>query len=144
MTRPGVDRLVEEGMLERVQPDRAGPRRLLDQARRHLRSAQELMEADPSLAYAALYDAARKAVAAHMAAQGYRVPAQLGGHRTVVLYARAILEGRLPEAHLARFDRLRRNRNLSEYGAWEPSQTMINSDLEHAAAIVEAVEKLLD
>ena len=53
-----------------VNPDRA--RTLLAQAARHLESAEAIAATDPSLAYVALYDAARKAGLAHMLAHGYR------------------------------------------------------------------------
>jgi hypothetical protein len=91
---------------------------LLGQARQHLASAMGLTEFDPSLAYVALYDAARKAVAAHMLAHGFRERVGSGAHQAIVDYAQAGLVNPESALTLARFDRLRRNRNRSEYESW--------------------------
>lgn len=138
-----MDRLVASGRLGRVpsNPDRAHA--LLVQARRHLASAAELQDSDPPLAYVALYDAARKAILAHLVANGLRETARPGAHQAVVEYAQAVLVDNESSEALSRLDRLRRNRNRSEYESWEPTANMIASDLKHAAAIVDLVAALL-
>lgn len=112
--REVVERLLADGELERVSPDLDGARRLLESARRHLTSARTIRESDPEGAYAALYDAARKACAALLQAQGLRVTSH-GGHvalREAVVAQFAALTG---GGVLRSFDRLRRRRNDIEY-----------------------------
>ncbi|MGI8517113.1 MAG: hypothetical protein ACR2ME_02040 [Acidimicrobiia bacterium] len=46
-------------------------------------------------------------------------------------------------ASLLRLDRVRRNRNRTEYEAWEPSLAAIRTDLVHARAIVESIRQAL-
>lgn len=106
-------------------------------------SADEFQTSDPPLAYVALYDAARKAILAHMLANGLRETARPGAHQAVVEYAQAALDDDEPSEALLRLDRLRRNRNRSEYESWEPTAQMIASDLQHAAVIVDLVAALL-
>lgn len=138
-----IDELVASGRLQRVPVDATRARSLLAQARTHLESAAAVAKTDPSLAYVALYDAARKAVSAHMVANGFREMARLGAHRAVVEYALAALGNSEAAASLTRLDRLRRNRNRTEYESWEPSHAAIQSDLKHATAIVTLVATLL-
>lgn len=135
--------MVATGRLGRVpaNPDRAHA--LLAQATRHLASAAELQNSDPPLAYVALYDAARKAILAHMLANGLRETARPGAHQAVVEYGQAVLVDHDSSEALLRLDRLRRNRNRSEYESWEPTAEMLASDLKHAAAIVDLVAALL-
>jgi hypothetical protein len=143
MNQEAIDRLVASGRLAIVptNPDRA--RVLLAQARKHLESADAISASDPSLAYVALYDAARKAILAHMLAHGYREAARPGAHQAVIEYALAALGDSAAAEALARLNRLRRNRNRSEYESWEPSPIAIKSDLKHASEIVTLVETLL-
>jgi hypothetical protein len=122
-------------------PGRA--RALLAQAKKHLDSAEALTASDPSLAYVALYDAARKAILAHMLAHGFREVARPGAHQAVIEYAQAAFGDTDAAEVLARLDRLRRNRNRSEYESWEPSPKVIKSDLKHAWEIVNLVETAL-
>ena len=67
-----IDELVGARRLERVPADHAAATRRPTSARRHLQSATILARDDPDAAYALLYDAARKAVAAHVQAHGLR------------------------------------------------------------------------
>ena len=85
-----------------------------------------------------LYDAARKAVDAHMAAGGYRARSRPGAHEAVALYARAVIGGDYSKDAQA-LDGMRKQRNRAEYGAWHISATRLESDLLHAERIVEAV-----
>src|SRR5688572_20584242 len=98
---------------------RAGHRgawRRLDEARRHLDSSVTLASTDPSLAYVALYDAARKALVGHMEANGYRPTNRLGAHQAVGMYGEATVATSEARSHVLAFDRLRQVRNRSEYG----------------------------
>jgi len=63
----------------------------LDEATAHLTSSAALAATDPALAYVALYDAARKAITAHMQANGYRPTNRTGAHQAVGLYAETAL-----------------------------------------------------
>lgn len=143
MNREAIDHLVASGRIGSVPVNPAQGRILLAQATRHLESAAAIAASDPSLAYVALYDAARKAVLAHMLVHGYRELARPGAHHAVVEYAIAALGDSAATDALARLHRLRRNRNRAEYESWEPSTRAINSDLNHARKIVNLVEELL-
>ena len=137
-----IDRLLEKGLLERVSPDDAVTQELLTEAARHLVSAERIAADDPNGAYQLLYDAARKALIAHMSANGVRVvKGKPGGHETTGKYGRSALS--TAESSLAHFDRMRRNRNRSEYELRFFDDHEIAVDLEHARAIVAAVGAVL-
>jgi hypothetical protein len=139
-----LEALVREGRIDRVEADPDAARDRLEEARRHLDSAGLIAETDPAGAYSLLYDAARKAVDAHMLMSGYRVSkSRLGAHEATARYAASVL-GSGPHAESARrFDRMRRNRNRSEYGAWQIGRSTSEADLVHARAIVDAVGESL-
>jgi len=139
-----IEALVREGRLEGVEADMAAALLMLEAARRHLASASLLVDADPAGAYSLLYDAARKAIDAHMLASGYRVSkSRLGAHEATARYAVAALGSGRRGGSARRFDRMRRNRNRSEYGVWQIGRSTLEADLGHAHAIVEAVEERL-
>lgn len=134
-----IDLLLEKGLVERVEPDVGVAQELLAEAQRHLLSAERIAQDDPNGAYQLLYDAARKALIAHMAAAGVRVvKGKLGGHETTGKYGKAALSSSAADS-LANFDRMRRNRNRSEYELRFFDDDEIAGDLEHARAIVAAV-----
>lgn len=60
--RAEIDRMLADGDLERVRASREHADRLLNQARRHLESAEATCQSDPEGAYGTLYDAGRKAL----------------------------------------------------------------------------------
>lgn len=128
--------LIAARRLERVPADPAGARGRLAVAQRHLQSAAQVGEDDPDAAYSLLYDAARKAVTALMLAAGLRARNAPGAHEATALYAAAALPGRAPRE----LDRMRRFRNRIEYGTTHLSPAQVAHDLEHARAIVIAVE----
>lgn len=137
-----IERLLEKGLLERVEHDPRAARELLGEADRHLTSAVRIAFDDPNGAYQLLYDAARKAIVAHMTAGGYRVvKGRPGAHETTGRYGSAALAS--AEAAMANFDRMRRNRNRSEYELRFFDLDEVAADLEHARAIVAAVAALL-
>lgn len=143
-------RVVVEGLLanrelERVPADRDSAHRLLDGARRHLTSARTIRTSDPEGAYAALYDAARKACAALLEMQGLRAT-QRGGHiavREAVLAQFGSLTGGRP---LRTFDRLRRRRHDVEYPDRDSAMDVAEVDeaLERSEEIVHFAEQLID
>jgi hypothetical protein len=134
-----VDELVRAGRLEPVESDVASARISIEEARRHLASAVLIASSDPNGAYALLYDAARKAIAAHMLAAGYRATVRPRAHEAVGLYGvERITSGERPES-IHHFDRMRRKRNRTEYGVRTFGAAELEADLTHARAIVDAV-----
>lgn len=127
-----VDALIGARRLERVPVDGEASARRLAAARRHLQSAAMISGDDPDAAYALLYDAARKAVAAHMQAAGHRARNAPGAHEATALYAAAVLTGR----SAGELDRMRRFRNRIEYGTTSFDTRQVEHDLRHAEAIV--------
>ncbi len=141
---PDVEALVRDGRIERVEADAAAARDKLEEAERHLDSASLIAEADPAGAYSLLYDAARKAIDAHMLASGYRVSkSRLGAHEATARYASAALGSGPHGPAVRRFDRMRRNRNRSEYGLWQVGRSTLEADLGHAREIVRVVAEHL-
>ena len=137
-----VEALERSGRISAVEADPETASRQLERARRHLETAKRELELDPDGAYSLLYDAARKAVAAHMLATGWRVRAgRPGGHETVALYAEATLDHGPHSADVQALDRMRRTRNRVEYGEWgEWGSVALRDDLERARGIVAAVD----
>lgn len=132
-----------QGRLDAVPADVEEARDALAHAERHLASARRVVDDDPAGAYQLLYDAARKAAASHMLANGLRARNVAGAHAAVVVYAEEALAGSADERALARFDEMRRARNRSEYGSLTLGRAQIAADLEHAAEIVRAVRAAL-
>jgi hypothetical protein len=111
-----LDDLRNKGLIEKVEPDQAAATGWLDDAGRHLDAATMVADLDPSGAYVLAYDAARKSVAAALLMSGHRVLSRPGSHQALAQYAQSIAI-QVDEPALTRFDRLRRNRNRSEYGS---------------------------
>jgi hypothetical protein len=132
--------LLAAGRLERIAPDATEARALVRYAHAHLESAGKIVGDDAAGAYQLAYDAARKAVAADMAANGYRAKSdRAGAHAAVVAYAAEALAGQAEADSLTRFERMRRLRNRSEYGGATPGRSQVATDLRHAENIVRAV-----
>jgi hypothetical protein len=140
---PTVAELLAAGRIEEVAPDAAGARERLAEAKRHLVSAETLATDDPPLAHVALYDAARKAVTAHMLARGLRVTNRPGAHEAVGLYALAVFDAPTARLPVERFQTMRRIRNQAEYGHHLLGAQMIESDLTHATELVTIVARSL-
>ncbi len=135
--------MIASGDLELVTPSSTNAERLLVEAHRHLRSANALAEDDPSGAYDLLYSAARKSLAAVLAAQGLRATSR-GGHIAV----QAAIGHQLGRSSsvIKPFGRLRRTRNEADYPRLDsPAVTSSDTaeDVIKAQAIVEAMQKLL-
>jgi hypothetical protein len=111
---------------------------MIGEARRHLEAAVAIVAIDSNGAYHLLYDAARKALWAHMLANGLRPTGAEGAHATAGEYAEEALAG---EPAVMQFQRMRRARNRSEYGIAHFTARVIEEDLSHARAIVTAVER---
>ena len=111
-----VKALVAKGMLETVTSDPPTARRILEEAARHVEAAQRIATVDPGGAYVLSYDAARKAISAVLLASGYRAMAVPGAHYAIARAAISLGSGPEEKSLLRRLDRMRRERNRSEYG----------------------------
>jgi hypothetical protein len=138
-----VAALLAEGVIETVRADLTAASRDVRASESHLRAAEMIASYDPTGAFALAYDAMRKAVVAHMRANGYRVTSRPGAHQRTGRYARAALGGHAIDEHLAAFDDLRQVRNKTEYDALIVAEATAADAVRHARAIVEAVERAL-
>jgi hypothetical protein len=73
---------------------------------------------------------------------GHRVLSRPGSHQALVQYADS-LSAHLGEPALKRFDRLRRNRNRSEYGSGTFGKAEVKEAIDTAQAIRAACAKLV-
>ncbi len=133
-----VSRLVTEGLLQPVPASTDAAHQLLAAARTHLRAAATIAELDAPGAYVLTYDAARKAMAAVLEAQGLRATAK-GGH--VVLYDAAVAQFEPPLGHLFRpFNRMRVRRHQVEYASTDNPQVAaeeVRRDIEKTRALID-------
>ncbi len=129
-----LDDLISKGLIEAVEADEAVARQWLQDAGRHLEAAKAIAKLDPSGSYVLAYDAARKSVAAALLKTGHRVKRRPGAHQALAQYAKSLSEP-TNEPALARFDRLRRSRNRSEYGSTGFGKAEIQEAIETAQAI---------
>lgn len=134
--------LLRQGLIEPVEPDDDTAAMWLDDAGRHLEAAQTIADLDPSGAYVLAYDAARKSVAAALLATGHRVRSRPGAHQALARYADHIA-AQSGETALERLDRLRRNRNRSEYGSRSFGQAEVSEAIDTAQAIRSACLKFV-
>ena len=139
MTEADVQPLLTSKKIRRVAPDPEMARAEIDVARRHIASAEKIMADDSPLAFTALYDAMRKAIAVHMRSRGYRVTRGPGAHAKTGEYALAALDHLDIGSHLDEFDALRDLRNQSEYEALPVDVEEVREALEHVSAIVEEI-----
>lgn len=134
-----IGELVRQGLLQRVPASTEAARLLIQEARRHLSSAERIAEDDPQGAYVLAYDAARKAMAAVYEAQGLRATAK-GGH--VVLHDAATAQFEPPLGHLFRpFNRMRHRRNQVEYASTENVEVSAEEVLEDVVRARRLVEE---
>lgn len=129
-----LDDLRQRGLIEKVEPDQATATGWLDDASRHLVAATKIADLDPSGAYVLAYDAARKSVAAALLMSGHRVLSRPASHQALAQYAESIAT-QADEPALTRFDRLRRNRNRSEYGSRTFGKAEVAEAIDTAKAI---------
>ena len=142
MTSKVVQDMIVERRLEKVARNAAQAGRMLRSCVQHLETADQRAGGDPSGCYALLYDATRKAVAAHMLFHGLRVASRPGAHAAVVAYAEAELAA-IGDDHLAHLDRMRRTRNDTEYEERPITEAEVRNDLEHARFLVQAITRTL-
>jgi len=143
--RGEIDRMLENGELERVQASREHADRLIDQARRHLESAATICDSDPEGAYDTLYDAGRKALWAVLANQGLR-PSHRGGHLAAYHAVRAQLDPPMGR-QLRPFDRMRRQRRDAEYPQIDTPEMVpsdVRADVPKISEIVDIAARVLD
>jgi hypothetical protein len=129
-----LQHLLDTGLLEEVEPHGEDALIRLDEAERHLASAEQIAAKDPNGAFQLAYDAARKAATGHMLARGLRVTNRPGAHATTGRYA--LIE--IGEV-FAPFDRMRRRRNRSEYGTSFISGVEVADAIANARVMLEAV-----
>ena len=79
--------LLASGRLQSVPADSAAAHLRPARSQHHLITAASLPGKDNEVAYGSLYDAARKAVTAHMLAPGLRASGTAGAHAAVGIYA---------------------------------------------------------
>lgn len=135
-----VERLLEQGHIERVQSAQADGDSWLSRARRGLDAARMIAEAAPGSSIILAYDAARQACVALLAQQGLR-PTTAGGHHAIEEAIRAQFGTRLRA-----FGGLRRRRNELEYPAYPAEEASVGEAaeaLETVAEIIDAVAQLL-
>ncbi|HTU09059.1 MAG TPA: HEPN domain-containing protein [Trebonia sp.] len=135
-----VERLLEEGRIERIQGAQADGESWLERARRSLDAARIIAAAAPNSSIILAYDAARQACVALLAQQGLR-PTTAGGHYAIEEAVRAQFG-----AGLRAFGGLRRRRNELEYPLYpseEASAAEAAEALETASDVIEAVAGLL-
>ena len=138
-----VEALLASGRLERIAPDLSSASLRLAKAEQHLSTAHMLLGQDNEVAYTALYDAARKAAAAHMLAHGIRAStSRPGAHESVGIYLAESVPD--PTGSVGKFQRMRSKRNETEYRDLVVGEQEVASDLIHATNIVAAVRADLD
>jgi HEPN domain-containing protein len=142
--RAQIERLLNDGELERVPPSEQVAARLLTNAEAHIGLASKGIEDDPAGTLQLSYDAARKASVALLAVQGLRSTTR--GHIAVIDATRAQFD----DGGMKIFDklnRLRRRRNTTEYpGLGSPTVTADDARkaLATAREIVGAARNLID
>jgi uncharacterized protein (UPF0332 family) len=135
--------MIERRELTQVTANAELADRLLATGRQHLVSARLLAASDPYLAYAAVYDAIRKALSALLQVQGLRA-STTGGH-LAVMHAIQAQFGASMGAILRPVDRIRVTRHEAEYPgqATYIDEDTVRDDMPAAEAVVEAVAKAL-
>jgi HEPN domain len=143
--RSVIDALLGTRDLERVPASDKHATELIDQARKHVASAQRITDDDPAGALQLLYDAARKALCAILENQGLR-PTSRGGHIAVLEAVSAQLDPPMGKA-LRPFDRLRRQRNDAEYPRQETpgiKTADVLSDIPKVEDILDLAARVID
>jgi hypothetical protein len=124
--------------LDRITANMAAAGDRVNDARRHVRSARALADDDTSLAMAACHDAIRKAVSAHMLANGLPPRGGEGAHRIVLEYARHELSAVITADDLVEANEIRQDRALVEYGEF-PSRRIDGDHIRAAADVAQRI-----
>lgn len=140
-----IDALIAKGQLGTVRADRQLADFMLEEARRHLTSAEATAHMDPTGSFALAYDASRKALASILENQGLRATSS-GGHIAIENALRAQLVPPM-QAELNTFGWMRKLRNSSQYPSLE-NPTADSNDAAiargYAADLIAMAAKLLD
>ena len=136
----GLDDLIAKRLIEPVEVDEHIGPQWIEDARRHLQAAQAVESIDPAGAYVLAYDAARKSVAAVLLMTGHRVTSRPGSHQALAQFAKTLAED-ADEPALAQLDRLRRNRNRSEYGSKTFGAAEVKEAIHMAGLILDVCSK---
>lgn len=134
-----IEQLIERGELERVPADTSNASDWIGDAARHLEAAAAIASIDQSGAFTLAYDAARKSCAALLLSNGLRARAVPGSHRAVIEAARLLVRSEEERTHIARLDRMRRDRNRSEYGSRSFGESEVETAIRYASEIVRVV-----
>ena len=141
-----VFHLLEEGSLEYVAANSNFAKRLCDEADRHLKAVQTIIEVDPPGAFQLAYDAARKACNALLTQQGLRATHK-NGHRAVSDLMKDQFSNNGVYAVLGKLNSLRRSRADSQYPSeLTPSISIADATYcyETAVDILKVVNEILD
>lgn len=131
--------LLAEGWIVAVPPDLRAALADLRAARAHLSGVPLVTDVDPVGAFSLAYDAIRKALVAHMRANGFRVRSGEGAHFHTGRYGLAALSGHGADDALRAFDSLRSLRNRSEYRGALVTEADVDAAAGHAATVVDLV-----
>ena len=137
-----LEDLRNRGLIGAVEPDPATTTQWLHDAERHLEAASKIADLDPSGAYVLAYDAARKSITGALLMSRHRILRRPGSHQALAQYADS-LATQTGEQALTRFDRLRRNRNRSEYGSRTFGKAEVKEAIDTAQAIRAACASLI-
>ena len=140
MSRDEIEKLVADGTLRRTTPDAEAAARELAMAKQHIETARVIAGSDPAGGLTLAYEAARKAIRAHMRLNGLRVGSGEGGHAKIGTYGVAAFRGSDALECFQMFDRVRQVRNRVQYDAFSVEDADVAFALEQAEAIVAAVE----
>ncbi len=138
MTDTWLVEALATGDLERVTANMGAAGERINDARRHVQSSRQLAPQDPTLAMSACHDAIRKALTAHLTANGLRPRGGEGAHRIVLAYARNQLVGVIDEEDLEAADDIRRDRAVAEYGDFA-ARHITTEQITHAADVAERI-----
>lgn len=138
-----LERLLARGLLQRVVPDAAAIGLLMDDAERHLRTAETaLVHGDPSGAYQLAYDAARKAATAMLLSRGLRTRGA-GAHANLIVAIEELFSALEGIEVFRKLDRIRRTRNEAEYRGHVFDEHSVRHDMEIARAVVDLAHRAL-
>jgi hypothetical protein len=139
-----IAKLLATGELDAVITGAERPEKELQAANRHYESALRILDSDPEGAFQLLYDSARKALQALLAAEGIRVRRPPNGnHYTFVKVANG---GFVDERVWAPLDWMRKVRNQTEYPEPEllpASATDSHQAVAHVTAMLEDAKSRL-
>lgn len=143
--RADIDDLLAKSYLQRVPANTELAHSYLDQARAHLDVSVSSVGKDPIGSFQLAYDAARKALASLLLAQGLR-PTAGGGH--IAVYDATMAQfGSVIGDVIRPFASMRRLRNSSEYPSLDdPVANADDAQRGHAQAssIVDAASRIVD